>query len=518
MDDLYDDINKDDEEEMEEFNGLSDISPEDVNKSFINNEFSDDNTAPMIGEVPENDQYKEVSFEPMSIDNLPNIGSIDDNTSSNESDEPPVLINMSDVKDGAVIPSSNNEEQDDEEPIITNTDNSVSEDNTEEGISFNGVSSYEEESSSFENNDIDNNNESIPTAFTEINSEENGGMPEIKIDDEEFEEEEETSTNETIKVNSDNDISVGEASEEKNNLSEMAFEEVMDEIKGDPVAKEKDDFKCPNCNSIYAGTNICPFCGIEGEEHKKDPESRTADLMIPFKINREEAIKIFKKENKFRLLTPFGYKSKVKKNLVGMYMPYYLFDANVSGAVLYKARDIKKTEDDKYTYKERKNYMVKLSGNFDYDKVLLDVCDKFPDKLNDYIFPYNLEEVVVYDENIIDEYTIVRVNIEDEEMANRIKNKVISSSIAELNKSVRHDKMMVDNNVLGVNIKSFKYVMLPIWLSMSEYKGKKYVYCMNGSSGKYISRVPLDSTKTIVLGLLILLVLFFIGFGIALIL
>jgi len=36
MDELYDDINKDDEEEVEEFNGLGDISAEDVNKSLEN--------------------------------------------------------------------------------------------------------------------------------------------------------------------------------------------------------------------------------------------------------------------------------------------------------------------------------------------------------------------------------------------------------------------------------------------------------------------------------------------------
>ena len=163
--------------------------------------------------------------------------------------------------------------------------------------------------------------------------------------------------------------------------------------------------------------------------------------------------------------------------------------------------------------------MVKLSGNFDYEKVLIDVASKFPDKLNDYIFPYNFEEAIAYDENVIEDfYTIVRANIEDEEMANRIKNKVITSSISELNKSVRHDKMKVDNNALNVSIKEFKFIMLPVWLSMVTYKGKKYVFCVNGSSGKYISRVPLDSTKTLFVGFLLLVVIFAIALGISILL
>ncbi len=405
MDDLYDEINTEDEE-VEEFAGLGEISADEVNKSFMNNEVSDEATAPIIGEVPENDTYKPVSF-------------------------------------------------DAEEPAVE-----------------------------------------------EVPKEEYKDVSEIM--------------NESITVKSDSDISAGIASEENNKLSEIAYEEVMDEIKSAPVSQGKDDYKCPSCMSIFAGTNKCPFCGTIGEDYKKDPEARKADLMVPFKIDKKEAIRMFKKENKLRLLTPFGYKRKVKKDIKGLYLPYYLFDTNVSGAVLYKARDIKKTEDDKFQYKERKNYMVKLSGNFDFEKVLLDVADKFPDKLNDYIFPYNLEEAVVYDENMItDEYIIVRANIEDEEMANRIRNKVMTASIQELNKSVRHDKMMVENNVLQVQNKTFKYIMLPVWLSMINYKGKKYVYCVNGSSGKYISRVPLDSTKTIVVGLIILLVIFAIALGIA---
>ncbi len=412
-DELYDEINQEDEV-VEEFAGLSDISADEVNKSFINNEFSDNNTSPMIGEVSENDTYKPVSFE----------------AEENPTDSIPEEVEQ--VKEQEVV-------HEDVSEIM----------------------------------------------------------------------------NQSMTVSSDNDISAGVANDESNKLSEMAYEEVMDEIKGNPVSLGQENYKCSNCSVVFAGTSICPFCGVEREKVEKDPNDRTPDLIIPFKIDKEEAIKMFKKENKLRLLTPFGYKRKVKKSLVGMYLPYYLFDVSVSGAVLYKARDITRTEDDKFQYKERKNYMVKLSGNFDFEKVLLDVCDKFPDKLNDYIFPFNLEEATTYDENIIDKYTIVRGNIADEEMANRIKNKTISESIAELNKSVRHDKMMVENNVLKSEVKSFKYIMLPIYLSMISYKGKKYVYCINGSSGKYISRVPLDSTKTIVLGLILLLLFFFIGLGIA---
>ena len=440
MDDLYDEVNNDGED-FEEFAGLGELSADEVNKSFMNNDVNDDETESIVPDVPAEDNYKPVSF--------------------------------------------------DAEKVVEES-SSVSDDVSED-------------------------------AFKVENEDENISLPEMvdeKVSEEEVEEESYRDVNdimsEAVTVKSDNDISGGASDEDKNKLSEMAYEEVMQEINGTPVAQGKTDYKCPNCLTIYAGGEKCPFCGNIGNEIKKDPEARTADLMIQFKITKKEAIKLFNKENRFRLLTPFGFKKNIKKGLVGMYLPYYLVDANSSGAVLYKARDIKRTEDDKYQYKERKNYMVKLSGNFDFNKMLFDVASKFPDKLNDYIFPYNLEEVIVYDENIIDdEYYIVRCNIEDEEMGNKIKNKVLSSSVQELNKSVRHDKMKVENNALNVKVKDFKYVMLPIYLSMVTYKGKKYVFCVNGSTGKYISRVPLDSTKVIFVGVIILLVIFFIALGIA---
>ena len=462
-DELYDEVNDD----SEGFVGLGEISADEVNKSFMNNDYVDTENSSFISDVPEDDKYKPVSFEPEHEEPIMESAEANEDVNKEESSFPKIVE----------VKSNTFDVDDDDDYEVNNTVNP-------------SLPEMTDAVSSSDNTEEENN-------YRDVN--------EI--------------INESVTVTSDNDISAGAASEEANKISEMAYDEVMQEIKGNPVSQGKDDFKCPNCMSLYAGTDVCPFCGNIGNEAKKDPEARTPDAIIPFKIGRKEAIKLFNKENRLRLLTPFGFKRQVKKKLVGMYLPYYLVDANVRGVVLYKARDIKKTEDDKFQYKERKNYMVKLSGNFDYEKVLIDVASKFPDKLNDYIFPYNFEEAIAYDENVIEDfYTIVRANIEDEEMANRIKNKVITSSISELNKSVRHDKMKVDNNALNVSIKEFKFIMLPVWLSMVTYKGKKYVFCVNGSSGKYISRVPLDSTKTLFVGFLLLVVIFAIALGISILL
>ena len=62
MDDLYDEVNNDGED-FEEFAGLGELSADEVNKSFMNNDVSDNETESIVPDVPAEDNYKPVSFD-----------------------------------------------------------------------------------------------------------------------------------------------------------------------------------------------------------------------------------------------------------------------------------------------------------------------------------------------------------------------------------------------------------------------------------------------------------------------
>jgi hypothetical protein len=43
-------------------------------------------------------------------------------------------------------------------------------------------------------------------------------------------------------------------------------------------------------------------------------------------------------------------------------------------------------------------------------------------------------------------------------------------------------------------------VMIPVWMMYTEYKGKKYVFGMNGQTGKMMGNIPRDPVRIIEVG------------------
>ena len=37
-----------------------------------------------------------------------------------------------------------------------------------------------------------------------------------------------------------------------------------------------------------------------------------------------------------------------------------------------------------------------------------------------------------------------------------------------------------------------KYVLCPVWILNTTWKGEKYVFAMNGQTGKFVGNLPLD--------------------------
>ncbi|MDR2776235.1 MAG: hypothetical protein LBC19_16170 [Tannerella sp.] len=45
----------------------------------------------------------------------------------------------------------------------------------------------------------------------------------------------------------------------------------------------------------------------------------------------------------------------------------------------------------------------------------------------------------------------------------------------------------------------FKYILLPVWLGAYRYKGKSYIFTVNGRTGQVVGRRPWSILKTTML-------------------
>jgi hypothetical protein len=71
-------------------------------------------------------------------------------------------------------------------------------------------------------------------------------------------------------------------------------------------------------------------------------------------------------------------------------------------------------------------------------------------------------------------------------------------------------------NVTDENIKDkrivYKNVMLPVWTLMTIYRGKNYIFAMNGQTGKITGKLPISKQRLILWFICIFIIVFLICF------
>lgn len=91
--------------------------------------------------------------------------------------------------------------------------------------------------------------------------------------------------------------------------------------------------------------------------------------------------KIFKKENHI-------------DEIKGVYVPFWLFDADADADIRYKATRVRTWSDSDYDYTETSYYSIGRSGDIGFDRVPVDGSSKMPDDLMESIEPFKFEDAV----------------------------------------------------------------------------------------------------------------------------
>ena len=104
---------------------------------------------------------------------------------------------------------------------------------------------------------------------------------------------------------------------------------------GSAGQEEVSQFKCENCGGAlitdrYTAATICPYCGSPPVIKSRISGRNKPTLLIPFN-NKNQAREVFRKWVRSGLFTPRVFaKSTVLDSIIGLYVPYWLFDYEVS--------------------------------------------------------------------------------------------------------------------------------------------------------------------------------------------
>lgn len=262
---------------------------------------------------------------------------------------------------------------------------------------------------------------------------------------------------------------------------------------------------CKQCGgeTVYDAletASTCPFCGstsvmpVEGVENVMAPGG-----VVPFEISNEKAAQMFSSWIKGKLFAPNAAKKSCQaKDLHGIYLPYWTYDAQTTST--YKA---------KYgiEYKDGDDYKVRwypTSGIYEefIDDELVYASTKTTNPYIKSVSNFDFKKLRPYTPEIVAGFAAERysVGLDNgwEKAKESIKPKLNTHIRTKIIKENRADKVSdLVFSTAYANI-TFKYLLAPIWLATYQFNGQSYNIVINGQTGKVAGKAPVSGWKVLI--------------------
>lgn len=278
---------------------------------------------------------------------------------------------------------------------------------------------------------------------------------------------------------------------------------------------------CKACGaeSIYDALQtsaVCPFCGSNQVMEASDQNTMSPGGVVPFSISDQQASQSFRKWIKRRWFCPKLAKNSAKPDrFKGIYLPYWTFDTDTVSS--YKGEygiEHTRTNSKGETYTETDWYRTSgIHQEFFNDELVL--ASKNHDiSILRRLEPFDTENNKTYKPEYIAGFVAERYSLGLKDAWQRAMKSIKSKISSHISTKIRRENGADD--VRGITFSTdynditFKYLLLPIWISNYKYKNKVYQFMVNGQTGKVAGKTPISIPKVILatLGILALLAIF----------
>jgi hypothetical protein len=274
---------------------------------------------------------------------------------------------------------------------------------------------------------------------------------------------------------------------------------------------------CPACaaelltDSETQASGTCAYCGnpVTISDRLLSADNLPSRL-IPFKITREQAFGIFHEKTKRKPLMPSEFKAKCKPGLFNsVYVPFMLYDAGCSANITARCENITTWSDSDYDYTKTDTYEARRSGSMDFSGVPVDASDKIDDEGMQAVEPFDLNEITPFSLKYLSGHMAEAPTTKDEALTDTLNGRLKSASERSLLDTVwGYDRVSLSDSSVAVNSVTSEYVMFPVWTLSAKYKQRDYIYSVNGQTGKFEGKFPVDLKSAGLLFLKIALAVF----------
>lgn len=250
------------------------------------------------------------------------------------------------------------------------------------------------------------------------------------------------------------------------------------------------------CDETTAATS-CPYCGNPTVVPGQFSGGLKPNYILPFKLDQKAAQQALQDHYKGKRLLPSGFaKGNKLKEVKGVYVPFWLFDGTADVDAVFTATNTRVFRDGDYEVKETDHYNVRRAGTVPFKMIPVDASSKMPDGHMDAIEPYDYSDLREFSTAYLPGFLADKYDVSSEESASRADERAVNTAIAAMQNDVTgYEAVIPLGNHVNLKRERVQYAMLPVYMLGTTWEGEKYLFAMNGQTGKLIGDLPVDRGK-----------------------
>ena len=270
--------------------------------------------------------------------------------------------------------------------------------------------------------------------------------------------------------------------------------------------EEKEGIKIYSCDSCggeiiveeTTSSTTCPYCGNNLLVAKELAGDLKPNYVIPFKNDKAAVMESLKKFFKKKPLLPSSFaKDNVIEEIKPLYVPFWLFDADVDGKVRFKGEKTRTWSDANYDYKETNYYSIFRGGQIAFDHVPVDGSKKMEDQLMESIEPYNFDEAKEFNAAYLAGIAADRYDVSKDITFNRATERFRDGTVQAFRGDISgYENVKVEESNLQFSNTNACYALYPVWILNTKWKDKSFRFAINGQTGKTAGNLPISVGKS----------------------
>ena len=261
-------------------------------------------------------------------------------------------------------------------------------------------------------------------------------------------------------------------------------------------------YNCPSCGAELiceetTGATSCPYCGNPTVVPGQFSGALKPNYVIPFKLDKEAAIRALKKHYEGKIFLPGSFKSANHlQEIKGIYVPFWLFDGKAEASATYNATisTVHKTSKEEIT--NTAHYRIIRSGNMSFEKIPVDASAKMPDDYMDSIEPYDYQELKEFSTAYLPGFLADKYDVTVEDSWERADSRCEETIKTALRNTVTgYHTCVATREWANMERGKVHYALLPVWLLTTKWNGENYLFAVNGQTGKTVGDLPVCKKK-----------------------